>query len=226
MRPGPPPRPSHAQDNMRVCLRWTQLSGTTQADGEERGGSGTSGRAGQPCLRLRGTGAKGEGTGPPGWDPGRLGGGGGEGPGWEPSSSWHRRQPPAPRVRDTRTASLSSLESPLPAPHPHPELEPPREVLPPPGPAGRSSVPPIQAPGPAPRLGLLRMRVLGREKRGPQPTGARPSLPTAHCGHVQGLVRTDAPPASGRTPLSGNLNSGTRCSQRAGGGGGPQEEQR
>lgn len=116
MRPGPPPRPSHAQDNMRVCLRWTQLSGTTQADGEERGGSGTSGRAGQPCLRLRGTGAKGEGTGPPGWDPGRLGGGGGEGPGWEPSSSWHRRQPPAPRVRDTRTASLSSLESPLPAP--------------------------------------------------------------------------------------------------------------
>lgn len=113
-----------------------------------------------------------------------------------------------------------------PHPHPHPELGAwrmgagaPKGSAPTPQTCWqklRSSHP---GPGACPQPGASSDTCPGEGKKAPQPTGTRPSPTTAHCGQVQGLLWTDTPRASEWTPLSGNLNSGTRCSRRAGVGG-------
>lgn len=98
--------------------------------------------------------------------------------------------PPAGRQRpDTRTPSLSSLESPLPAPHPEPRAwrrgpEPPAAF-------------PSQTGAPAPRPEPLWTRVLGEEALqppGPAPPGRCP------CGGCPGLAWADTLRTLGRTP--------------------------
>lgn len=122
----------------------------------------------------------------------RLPGGGGEGSGFSPSSSWSRCQPPArPPAASARTQGLLPFPAwKAPSLPPHPELRAWRRGLEPP------AAFPLQDPASPPPAGASMDACPGRE--GPAAPLGRPSLAAAHWGGRGRCAR-----ASPRQTLSG-----------------------